>query len=495
MPGYPSLMPGFLIFLLKMTDISTSPSPFSSDDVYWMQRALEQARLAWRQGEVPVGAIVVKEGEVIGRGFNHPIGRHDPSAHAEMQAIREAALRLGNYRLPGCTLYVTLEPCAMCAGAILHARLARVVYGAPDLKTGVAGSVLNLFEQPRLNHHTQVCSGLLAEECGGLLSRFFVARRQQVRRERLARAQPRLVVDIARQTLTLFDLSGEPVRCYPVSTALAGVGEQCGSHRTPRGRHVIRAMIGGDAPVGGVFVGRRATGEVYSEALAETAPHRDWILSRILWLCGRQPHFNRFGSVDTMRRYIYIHGTPDTNEMGVPLSHGCIRMRNSDVVDLYARVSSGMEVLILEDAEQADVNQTPQIRCMTWPLAATAARALRDAVLIDELGWPADEEVDGLDAQAIHWLAWDNRGQAIAYCRVTGQGWLDRLLVLGHWRGRGLARMLLQAVTDQARRQARPTTQVKCPTALQKLFIDAGYCLQPGLPATPDVSYLMQTLS
>ena len=128
-------------------------------------------------GEVPVGALVVIDGEVVGRGFNQPVGRRDPTAHAEIVALRDAAARLGNYRLPGCTLYVTLEPCAMCAGAIMHARVARVVFGARDPKTGAAGSVVDLFAAARLNHHTSVSGDVLADECGSLLSAFFAARR------------------------------------------------------------------------------------------------------------------------------------------------------------------------------------------------------------------------------------------------------------------------------------------------------------------------------
>ncbi len=142
-----------------------------------MHAALELAREAGSCGEVPVGAVVVKDGAIIGRGFNQPILGHDPSAHAEIMALRAAAARLGNYRLPGCELYVTLEPCVMCAGAIMHARIGRLVFGATDPKTGAVGSVVNLFAETRLNHHTEVAGGLLKEECGGLLSSFFSARR------------------------------------------------------------------------------------------------------------------------------------------------------------------------------------------------------------------------------------------------------------------------------------------------------------------------------
>jgi tRNA(adenine34) deaminase len=147
------------------------------DDNVFMGLALDLAREAGAAGEVPVGALVVLSGEVVGRGSNQPIGRHDPTAHAEIMALREAATRLGNYRLPGSTLYVTLEPCAMCAGAIMHARIDRVVFGARDPKTGAAGSVIDLFAESRLNHHTTVTGGVLADECGSLLSGFFAARR------------------------------------------------------------------------------------------------------------------------------------------------------------------------------------------------------------------------------------------------------------------------------------------------------------------------------
>ena len=148
-----------------------------------MREALQLARQAEAVGEVPVGAIVVKDGAVIGRGFNAPISRHDPSAHAEMMALREAARHLGNYRLVGCELFVTLEPCVMCVGAMFHARVARVVFGARDPKTGACGSVVDLFAEQRLNHHAEVSGGVLAEECGLVLSNFFAMRRAQQRNE------------------------------------------------------------------------------------------------------------------------------------------------------------------------------------------------------------------------------------------------------------------------------------------------------------------------
>jgi tRNA(adenine34) deaminase len=149
-------------------------------DHLFMRAALELAHDAAAAGEVPVGAVVVSEGEIVGRGYNHPISGHDPTAHAEIAAMREAAQRLGNYRLGGCELFVTLEPCVMCAGAIMHARIARVIYGAADPKTGACGSVVDLFGELRLNHHAVVTGGVLAPESAALLQGFFAARRRTV---------------------------------------------------------------------------------------------------------------------------------------------------------------------------------------------------------------------------------------------------------------------------------------------------------------------------
>jgi tRNA(adenine34) deaminase len=146
-------------------------------DRQFMQQALDQAKLAAVAGEVPVGAVLVRDGQVISTGFNQPISKSDPSAHAEMMALRAAALDEANYRLPGTTLYVTLEPCTMCAGAMLHARVGRVVFGTADPKTGAAGSVLNVFSEKQINHQTQVEGGIMSEECGQILRNFFKERR------------------------------------------------------------------------------------------------------------------------------------------------------------------------------------------------------------------------------------------------------------------------------------------------------------------------------
>lgn len=159
----------------------------------------------------------------------------------------------------------------------------------------------------------------------------------------------KLLVSVARQTLQLVADDGSVLREYPVSTAKAGVGESFGSFQTPRGAHLIRAKIGAGQPLNSVFVRRRPTGEIWTPELSEQFPGRDWILTRILWLSGCQPGHNRLGCVDTMRRYVYIHGSPDSAEMGVPGSHGCVRMRNADIVELFERVPCYTAVDIRED--------------------------------------------------------------------------------------------------------------------------------------------------
>jgi len=151
-----------------------------SPDSHWMRKAMELAIQAAREGEVPVGAVLVKDGHIVGEGWNRPIGAHDPSAHAEIQALRAAGRELGNYRLTDTTLYVTLEPCAMCAGAIIHARVKRVVFGAYDPKGGAAGSVFDILGTDKLNHKVEVQGGVMAQACGAMLREFFVLKRSKV---------------------------------------------------------------------------------------------------------------------------------------------------------------------------------------------------------------------------------------------------------------------------------------------------------------------------
>lgn len=162
------------------------------------------------------------------------------------------------------------------------------------------------------------------------------------------RHQMKIAIYLATQQLELFDDAGELLRRYAVSTAAKGAGELSGSYCTPRGRHVIRAKIGAGQPENAVFVGRRPTGEIYTAELGARFPERDWILTRILWLSGCEPGFNRRGKNDTMRRYIYIHGTPDTRRLGIPDSHGCVRMRNADLIELFDLVPAGTAVEIIE---------------------------------------------------------------------------------------------------------------------------------------------------
>ncbi len=178
-------------------------------DHKFMQSALQQAQNAHLVGEVPVGAVVVRDGRIIATGFNQPIGSHDPTSHAEIIALRQAAQSSANYRLPDCDLYVTLEPCAMCVGAMLHARLRRVVFGAFDRKTGAAGSVLNLFNEGAINHHTEAVGGVMAAESVGLLRSFFEERRQKRTQtlERRAAATPTKVPDFSTTIVTDIDMA------------------------------------------------------------------------------------------------------------------------------------------------------------------------------------------------------------------------------------------------------------------------------------------------
>ncbi|WP_279023822.1 tRNA adenosine(34) deaminase TadA [Gibbsiella quercinecans] len=157
------------------------------NDEYWMRQALRLALRAQEEGEVPVGALLVLDNQVIGEGWNRPIGRHDPTAHAEIMALRQGGAVLQNYRLLNATLYVTLEPCVMCAGAMIHSRIGRLVYGAADMKTGAAGSLLDILRHPGMNHQLAITAGVLADDCAGMLSAFFRQRREQQKALKLAR--------------------------------------------------------------------------------------------------------------------------------------------------------------------------------------------------------------------------------------------------------------------------------------------------------------------
>lgn len=256
-------------------------------------------------------------------------------------------------------------------------------------------------------------------------------------------------VDVASQRLTL-RREGQQWH-WPVSTAAAGVGEQKGSYRTPRGHFRIRAAIGDQASADAVWVGRRYTGEQYTAELAARYPCRDWILGQILWLSGTQPGFNRYGNVDTRSRYIYIHGTPLSEPMGVPRSHGCIRMHGPDLLSLYSLVRPGESVWVGEDWSSPQSIADIQVSVCSWQGGYHFLRELRDAVFVNELGIPADVERDAEDPLGTHFLVWDRLGNAIGCGRLMPDGSLGRMAVLEAYRGAGVGQRLLQTMMSHAR--------------------------------------------
>lgn len=253
----------------------------------------------------------------------------------------------------------------------------------------------------------------------------------------------RIWISIPLQLLDLYDDNEVVVRRYAVSTARNGVGEVSGSYQTPRGRHIVRAKIGAGMPENTVFVRRRPTGEIWTPELGTANPERDWILTRILWLSGMEPGFNRLGEVDTMRRYIYLHGSPDSADMGCPGSIGCVRMRNRDIVELFDLIPAYTLVDIVEYG----------IREGDWTTLGPAAGMIREAVFVVEQGVPLEMEYDECDSGGLHVIAFGPAGETIGTGRLLPDGHIGRLAVLRDWRGRGVGRALMCRLMDAARRR------------------------------------------
>jgi predicted GNAT family N-acyltransferase len=247
-------------------------------------------------------------------------------------------------------------------------------------------------------------------------------------------------ISLPQQTLELHDAVGRLLARYPVSTAKNGAGEQSGSYCTPRGRHIIRAKVGAGQTANTVFVRRRPTGEIWTPELAAQFPGRDWILTRILWLSGCEPGKNRLGQVDTMRRFVYIHGSPDTVAMGVPGSIGCVRMKNKDIIALFDRVPVYTPVDIVEFG----------ITAGSWNTIGLLAKPLREAVFIAEQGVPAELEWDEFDAASLHVIARDSAGTVIGTGRLLPDGHIGRLAVRADWRGKGVGRAVLEHLLEAA---------------------------------------------
>jgi predicted GNAT family N-acyltransferase len=288
----------------------------------------------------------------------------------------------------------------------------------------------------------------------------------------------RIWISIAQQLLELYDNNSMVVRRYVVSTAANGAGETNGSFRTPRGRHLIRAKIGAAAPENAVFVRRRQTGEIWNPEFAASNPGRDWILTRILWLSGREPGFNRLGQVDTMRRYIYLHGSPDSVEMGQPGSIGCIRMRNSDIVELFDLVPPYTRVDIGDfGIEEGD-----------WSDLGRLAGPVRETVFVGEQGVPHDMEYDHWDPLSLHALARGANGEAIGTGRLLPDGHIGRMAVLEDWRGRGVGSILLLHLMNAARERGMDHLVLNAQTSAKGFYRGFGFMqdsaefIEAGIP-------------
>lgn len=289
-------------------------------------------------------------------------------------------------------------------------------------------------------------------------------------------------ISLPQQTLELFDARSNLLASYRVSTAKNGAGEKNGSYCTPRGRHIIRAKIGaGDTArcvANTVFKRRRPTGEIWSPELAAQFPDRDWILTRILWLSGTEPGKNRLGNVDTMRRCIYIHGSPDTVPMGTPGSIGCVRMRNEDIIELFDQTSIYTPLDIVEFS----------LASGTWDALGALAKPVREAVFVVEQGVPLELEWDEYDAVSLHVVARDSNGTVIGTGRLLPDGHIGRLAVLANWRGKDVGRALMERLIDEAAKKQQQAlllhAQVQALGFYEKLgFVAEGdVFMEAGIP-------------
>lgn len=305
-------------------------------------------------------------------------------------------------------------------------------------------------------------------------------------------------ISLPQQTLELYDARSDLVARYLVSTAKNGAGELNGSFCTPRGRHIIRAKIGRNVMqsniqyVGAdktasnatlcakntVFKRRRPTGEIWSPELSAQFPNRDWILTRILWLSGIEVGKNRLGNVDTMRRYVYLHGSPDTVPMGTPGSIGCVRMRNNDIIELFDQIPVYTPVNIVEFG----------ITSGTWDELGTVAKPIREAVFVAEQGVPLALEWDEFDAVSRHVVARDSVGTVIGTGRLLPDGHIGRMAVAVGWRGKDVGRALMERLIEEAARQKHQTLLLNAQTRAVGFYQKLGFSaegpefMEAGIP-------------
>ncbi|HWU85211.1 MAG TPA: GNAT family N-acetyltransferase [Rhodocyclaceae bacterium] len=292
----------------------------------------------------------------------------------------------------------------------------------------------------------------------------------------MATAGPHIRISLPAQTLELIAADGLLIRRYPVSTARNGAGELRGSYCTPTGRHIVRAKIGAGMPACTVFRGRRPNGQIWTPALDE--PGKDWILSRILWLSGTERGINRLGQVDTMRRYIYIHGCADSAPMGVPESHGCIRMRNADVMELFELVPVYTPVNIVQFSVE-DSN---------WSEIQAAARPVREAVFVREQKVPEEMEWDGFDAPSRHVIARNAEGMPIGTGRLLPDGHIGRMSVLPDWRHHDVGSALFERLLQLAKACRMPRLELHAQSHALGFYARYGFVaegpefMEAGIP-------------